>query len=176
MKSLAKRYIILWVLVLLIFNSVVLLIQYMVPSLDLYRGAAIETAKNLITSTASIPDDTRKEAIKGLLSFQSTIFGIVAFNILMFIQLIYFIIITSKTKNKDDLLLFLPLLALSRKFLIMTVIICLIFSLVKGIPTFVAIVISLVYIIYIFVQYNKFFMQKEYVEDLEKRNNERKSK
>lgn len=176
MKSLTKRYIMLWILILILFNCVVLLIQYMVPSLDIFREAAIETTKKLIISTESIPDDIRETATRGLLNFQSTVYGVISFNILMIIQLIFFIIISKNIKSKDDMLLSLPLLALGKKFLVLTVIMCLIFSLIRNIPTFVAIVFSLLLIIYMFIQYNKYFLQKEYIEDLEKRNKERKNK
>lgn len=176
MKILLRKYIILWVLVLITFNFVVLLIQYMIPSLDIFRGAYIETAKNLIFSTASITDDLRHEATRGLLSFQSTIYGVIVFNALMIIQLILFIITSVNIKDGDDMMLSFPLLNISKKFFILTIIMCLIFSLVRNIPTFIAIVISLVFVIYMFFQYNKYLFQKSYVEDLEKRNREKKER
>ena len=176
MKTLIKRYILLWLMVLVSFNVVVLLLQYMIPTLDIYRGDAIETTKNLIISSQSIPSDVRDEATRALLGFQSTVYGIFIFNFLMIIQLILFILQSRKIKDKDDVVLNLPLFMLSRKFMIITVIISLVFSLVRNIPTYVAIVISFIFIIYIFIQYNNYGLQKEYVEDLEKKMKERKNK
>ena len=174
MKSLTKRYVLLWFMVLLIFNVVVLMVQYLIPSLDIYRGAAVETVKHLISSSSNISSYERDAATKGLLYFQSTVYGVFIFNVLMVIQLILFIISSLKIKSKDDMLTTLPLLMLGRKFLILTVVMCLAFSLISNIPTFVAIIITLILIIYMFIQYNNYGLQKEYVDDLEKRNKERR--
>ena len=150
------------------------MIQYLIPSLDIHRGAAVDTVKHLISSRSSISIQERDAATRGLLYFQSTVYGVFVFNVLMVIQLVLFLITAFKIKGKDDMLTSLPLLMLSRKFLIMTVVICLIFSLIRNIPTYIAIVITLAFIIYMFIQYNNYSLQKEYVDDLEKRNKERR--